>query len=312
MTEHSIEPDADLVAALRRAMGRPSLLTAITQKAYDFEDGHLQRLVRLKPGERAAPGDLWDYSQDLRYAEIQTPLLAYLIPFCLRAWRDDLRGTHAEYGAFVEHFYPALADRHVFGAHLTATQVAAVSNFMRQSILEEIDDQRGLTYQGMNARPYRWIHGLTTYGVLRPDVELLWTAWWSLDTIGRAVGAIQYISALMYQDEENPIFAPWMKVGGGGPPCLWEFEGNLYEHRWLEPNIEFLSRTLTVSNVRDVLKRATERLVNEPEHAIARRVYEASETRSETLEARCAELPRLLATTQVPGALLAWSVTAGG
>ncbi len=299
--------DIDRVATLRRAMDQPSLPSTITQKAFDFDDGHLQRLVRLKPGERAAPGDLWNYTQDLRYTEIQAPLLAYLIPFCLQAWREDVRGTHTGYGGFVENFYPALADRHVFDTHLTPTQVAAVSEFMRQSILEEIDDQRGLAYQGMNARPYRWIRALTTYGVLLPDLELLWRAWWSVDTIGRAVAAVQYISALMYADDENPVFAPWTRVGGGGPPCLWEFEGHLYEHRWLEPNVEFLKRTLTVSAVSDVLKQAMEHLANEPEHDIAPLVYGDLAIRAEMLEARCAELPRLLATTQAPDELLAWS-----
>jgi hypothetical protein len=45
------------------------------------------------------------------------------------------------------------------------------------------------------------------------------------------------------------VFAPWTGDGRGGTPCLWEFNGHLYSHRWLEPNVEFLSRTLTVSAV---------------------------------------------------------------
>ena len=85
-------------------------------------------------GERAEPGDLWDYTQDLRYTEIQRGLLTYLLPVCLQAWQDDLCGVR-DYGGFVEHFYPVLADRHVFDTHLTPKQTAAVSEFMRQSIL---------------------------------------------------------------------------------------------------------------------------------------------------------------------------------
>jgi len=79
----------------------------------------------------------------------------------------------------------------------------AVSEFMRGAILEEIDDQRGLTYGGIGARPYRWITALTTNGVLLPDVDQLWTVWWSIDTVGRAVAAAQYISCLMYGVNEN-------------------------------------------------------------------------------------------------------------
>ena len=290
-------------------MGRPSLPRTITQKAFDFDAGHLRRLVRLPRSERAEAEDLWAYTQDLRFGEaIQGPLLAYLLPFCLQAWHDDLRGTATGYGAFVEHFYPVLADRHVFDTHLNPKQAAAVSRFMQSSILEEIDDQRGLAYSGMSARPYPWIRALTTHGVLLPDVDRLWTAWWSLETIGRAVSAVQYVSALMYDEDENPVFAPWTRDGGGGPLGLWDFEGHLYAHRWMEPNVEFLTRTLSVSAVSELIGRAVARLANEPEQEIAAHLQAALPLRVELLQARCAELPALLATIGVPGSLLEWSV----
>src|SRR5262249_35985034 len=65
----------------------------ITQEPFEGNDRHLRRLVRLGPGERADAGDLFEYTQDLLYTEIQGPLLVYLLPFCLEAWRDDLRGV---------------------------------------------------------------------------------------------------------------------------------------------------------------------------------------------------------------------------
>lgn len=106
-------------------------------------------------------------------------------------------------------------------------QTAAVSAFMRQSILDEIDEQRGLSYAGQGARPYRWIRALTTYGVLLPDIADLWASWWTLGTHGRAVAALPYVSALTYPDDANPIFAPWNRDTGGGPPCLWDVAGHL-------------------------------------------------------------------------------------
>jgi hypothetical protein len=38
---------------------------------------------------------------------------------------------------------------------------------------------------------YRWIQALTTCGVLLPDLERLWTAWWPLEAVGRAIAAVQ-------------------------------------------------------------------------------------------------------------------------
>ena len=239
-------------------------------------------------------------------AEIQGPLLAYLLPFCLEAWRDDFRG-HDGYGGFVEYFYPVLSNKHVLDEHLTPAQTMAVSEFMRESVLEEIDDQRGLAYSGMGARPYRWITALTTYGVLLPDVDQLWTSWWSINTVGRAVAAVQYISCLMYRENENPVFAPWTPDGGGGPPCLWGFGGHLYAHRWLEANVGFLRETLNPQAATDALTTAVRRLTGEPEHEVAAEVQANLPLCVETLASRCAELPQLLDTTQEAGKLLDWA-----
>lgn len=294
------------LTALRSAFGKGTPPDKITQEAFEGNDHHLRRLVRLKPGERAEPGDLWEYLQDLRHTEIQVPLLAYLLPFCLDVWREDLRGVDG-YGGMVEHFYPVLANQQLFDTYLTRKQSAAVSEFMQQTILEEIDDQRELAYQGSKARPYRWIQALTTYGVLLPDVESLWIAWWSLDTVGRAIAALQYISCLMYPENENPVFAPWTPNGGGGPPCLWEFEGHLYAHRWLKPNVAFLKRILKLGGVSEVINRAVDRLVGHLEHHVAVQIQADLPLLTATLQARCAELPQLLETTQEPGRSHAWS-----
>lgn len=159
----------------------------------------------------------------------------------------------------------------------------------------------------MNAPPYRWIRALTTYGVLLPEIERLWTAWWATSTIGRAVSSLQYISSLMYPDDASPVFAPWTPDEGGGPPCLWEFEGHLYSHCWLEPNTDFLRRTLNVPAVIDLLHRCEKVLKTEPEHETAARILADAPTRTEMLAGRCAELPRLLATRQEPSPLLEWS-----
>jgi hypothetical protein len=292
---------------LWQALGKVTPPEKITQEAFDRDEGHLRRLVRLRPGQRADAADLWAYTQDLLYTDIQSPLLIYLLPFCLEAWREDLRGISDGYGGFVEWFYPVLANLGIFENDLTPEQGAAIAAFIRQTILEEIDDQRGLSYKGTKARPYRWVRALTTYGVLRPDMDRLWSAWWSLDTVGRAVAAVQYITCLMYSEYENPVFAPWTGSEGGGPPCLWEFEGHLYTHRWRQPNVDFLKRVLAVSSVRDVLLRGVERLAHQPEHDVAAGIRDDLPLCIETLESRCVELPLLLEASQEPDKTLAWS-----
>jgi hypothetical protein len=187
-----------------------------------------------------------------------------------------------------------LANKQVFDLHLDPKQSAAVSDFMRESILEEIDDQRGLAYRSSGARPYRWITALTTYGVLLPDIERLWNSWWSIETLGRAVAMVQYVSCLMYPANENPVFAPWTPDHGGGPICLWGLEGHLYSHRWQPSNVSFLKKTLVPDRVTKLLIKAAERLKNEPEYPTILGIQEDIPLCHETLKSRCAELPRIL------------------
>ena len=67
-------------------MEKRLLRRKVTQEAFEGNDRHLRRLLRIKPGERPDLQDLWEYLQDLRYTEIQSTLLAYLLPFCLERW----------------------------------------------------------------------------------------------------------------------------------------------------------------------------------------------------------------------------------
>jgi len=291
---------------LRKALGGTRPPERITQDAFERDEGHLGRMVRLEANARPTPDDLFDYLQDLRYTEIQTSLFVYLLPVLLQAWRNDVLRIDASNAGTIENFYPVLAQRGIFTEHLTAKQTAVVGEFMRRTILEEIDEQRGLQFRGSGVRAYRWIREVMTYGVLLPDVEVLWREWWSARTVGRAVAAIQFISCLMYSDYENPVFAPWTGDEGGGPPSLWEFEGHLFENRWLEPNVKFLAATLNVESVKQLLLQAVDRLRGEAEHSVATSVIEDFALCEETIATRCDALPKPLATRQTAGNRFEW------
>ena len=76
-----------------------------------------------------------------------------------------------------------------------------------------------------------------------PDLDRVWSAWWSLDTVGRAI-------------------AP---------------------------------------GVTEVLSGAVDRLIGHSEHELGAGIREDLPLLTDTLQVRCAELPRLLETTQEPG-----------
>lgn len=100
----------------------------------------------------------------------------------------------------------------------------------------------------------------------------------------------------MYPNGKNPVFAPYTREKGGGPPCLWEFDGYLFESRWQEPNVEFLEKLLrTTENVTNVLTEAVDCLNAHCELAIAHKVLSDVPQCSERLSERCNALPIILA-----------------
>jgi len=111
----------------------------------------------------------------------------------------------------------------------------------------------------------------------------------------------------MYSEHENPVFSPWTPDGGGGPPCLWECEGLLYNHRWLELNVNFLKEVLTVGRVSSVLTHAVAGLRDQLDHNVAKGVQDDFQLCDKVVETRCMELPQFLATNQQSCTDFAWS-----
>ncbi|MGA7399792.1 MAG: hypothetical protein WBW38_07220 [Candidatus Sulfotelmatobacter sp.] len=246
---------------LYRKLGAAMPPQVITQVAFDFDPGHLERLAALHPGERANVWDLANYVDDLLYQDIQPSLLVHVLPFCLRAWHEYVRNERFECPGFAQSFCSVLEKREVFACILTEYQTNALLEFMSGSILEEIDAQDRVRFEGYSAPPYRWIRALMTYGVIAPDIEHLWMDWWSISTVGRAIAAVQFISCLVYRENENRVFAPKTREKGGGPPCLWEFDGCSNDSTWKIKNVEFLQRLLRDPNiVFSVVSRAVDRL----------------------------------------------------
>jgi hypothetical protein len=278
---------------------------SITQPVFETDQMHLERLAALNPGECAGVWDLADYMDDLLYCDIQTSLLVHVLPFCLRSWHEWLRNETFECPGFAELFYTVLEKKDTFAGILTDDQRQAVWEFMSGSILEEIDAQNSLRFEGYPAAPYRWIQALMTHGVIASDMEHLWMDWWSVSTIGRAVAAVQYVSCLVYPKNANPVFAPYTREKGGGPPCLWEFDGYSNDCNWKIQNVEFLQRLFRDSKmVISVIQHAVDRLSQHGGFLTAQQLLADSQLPSanlklrgpaETLPERLLTLPEILA-----------------
>jgi hypothetical protein len=279
----------------RAAYGRPVAPAAVWQAPLDGDPGHYARLLALHEGLPAAI-DALDYAHDIAFQpKVQPDLFACLLPLCLRVWRHDLMGNHqTEHAGFVELFHAALARRPLIADCLTVRQADAVSAFMRHALLDRIDREDSLSYAGEQATAYAWLFRLGSFAVIFPALEDLWRAWWRIETPGQAVAALQYASCLMYDDRANPIFAPRSPKRGGGPPALWETDGQHFDETWKLENVLFLMEAVTAETLRDVVARAARALEGVLESDLPARMLADFETRRPLLEARLRVLPDLL------------------
>lgn len=288
---------------VKAIFGNPRPPKTVTERQFDYNDDALDRLART-PHEQIDFGDLWYYHHDLAYVELQPDLFDYLFPACLMDWHDSLmRNRPASHGDSEFHYGVHRGD--IFEKMVTAERRDLIYEFFRDSFLERLDAERGFVYSGTETPAYGWMGRFNSLGLVMPRIDMLWEPWWSVETPGRAVAALQYCSGLMYLEGENPLFGPWTHDRGGGGPYLWEADSLIYDVGWKPENIDFLSKILTVDFVEHLIGKVVTRLEAEPEWEKARRVAGDFPERRELVAFRVAELPLLLAMPTRPDA---WTV----
>jgi hypothetical protein len=282
------------IEELKRVIKSAGVPRRITQQPFDYDPGHYRRLCDLG-GDQPRVIDLINYALDIQYMEIQPELLRYLTPILQEAWRKNLfEGCVSGYGGFVEQFWPALLQGRALSEVFSEAERIAFIAYMRDSILDRLDAEESLHFSGMGASPYVWVNALVSYGTLFSDIENLWTEWWLTNTPGQAVAAFQYASALMYEDDKNPVFDPWTPDKGGGPPALWECGGLLFDVGWKKENLDFLKGTLNSDCFEQKLHLALAQIENPAAKKIASRIMDDFKGQRTRLELRIEQLPELL------------------
>lgn len=274
----------------------------VWERQFDYCDAELWRLAKA-PYEQIDFGDLWYYYHDLAYVELQPDLFAYLFPVCLMDWhRTLMRNEECAHGD--AEFHSGVFRGNVFDKMLTANQCLAVYEFFRDSLLERIDVERGFIRSPEDYPAYGWIARFNSLAMVMPRIDLIWNAWWRLDTPGRAVTALQYCSWLMYLEGENPLFDAFVNERGADGVFLRTNDSRIWHSGWRSENVAFLQKTLSWQFVSSSIAAATNRLRGEPEQPLAEQVLRDLRDRRELIEARAQELPGLLQTANGKG----WSI----
>lgn len=261
----------------RALFGDPAAPEQVWEHEFDHDDAALRQLGRKDWREIGADELARCYLLNLVYVEpLQPDLFRYLFPLCLACWHDTLTDRDAHP---FEDWQRALRRPHLFDAMMTPAQAQAVHAFILDSLLARLDRERGFVYEGSRTPAYAWLGQISALGAGLPLIEPLWQRWWTVDTPGKAVSALMYLSALIYLDGENPIFGAWTRQHGGGGPYLAEAG----DEAWLPRNLDALRRQLTLDQVLAVTAASARRLRAEPESVLAARIAADAQARQDII-----------------------------
>ncbi len=276
----------------------PKPPTEVWEQQFDHNDNELRRIAATH-WEEFDFEDLWYYHHDLAFVELQPDLFNYLFPICLMDWHLTLQNNQAcQHGD--SEFHLGVHRGKVFDRMLSPTQRQQVYEFFRDSFLDRLEQERGFvsrTSYGLMAR-------FNSVGLIMPHISLLWDSWWSMESAGQAVAALEYCSGLMYFHGEHPFFDVRHGEEHHGSPYLWNNDSGIYDAGWLPQNIEFLKNVLTVDFVNTKVDAAIERLRDEPEFSRAAPMRNQLAERQELIASRVEELPTHLAESANDGWLL--------
>jgi hypothetical protein len=295
-------------------LGCPQRPRKISQEQFEnYDPDRYERLCQMCETEAKLPGrdgpfDLDYYLDDLMYVkETQPDLLVFLLPLCLRAWSMNLLGETAYYANYAERFWLVWKKGPSYGAKagaplfdfLSQKQQGAFERYVSETIIEAIDRGRRLRSKVHRHYCYGWIPEVASFATVRPALPQLFNPWWGLDTEGRAIGALQYISTLMYEDKRNPIFPPWTPDQGGGAPHPWADSMPFKDQPWDAANVSFLQEFLIPSRLLSTIEQSLARLTDAEDKEIARRMKADFESQAPLLELRLEQLPAILSSDEL-------------
>lgn len=295
MARERLSGSACIPYKLLEQLKHPKPPKEIWQKPFDYFRGHCERIA--SPSEKTDLYDFLDFFLDYQYMEVQRDLLAYTLPKALEAWARCVLGEpdHEKFTGdwHFEGMWEAFAYRPLYPEFLTLEQFSCVTQFLSDILIERMQQETSLSFQGSNASPYQWISLHATLTCIFPVTECIWERWWSMPASGLAVCGVQWISSLLYESNDNPIFEPWNKYTGGGPPLLFEVDF-LRSKPADHAGIEYLRKTLNIEWGRNVLEQAERVLKKHPEYKVIPKMLAEFELQSIILEERIETLINVL------------------
>lgn len=171
--------------------------------------------------------------------------LRFLFPPILRIWEGELYQGESW---FTQHFHAELCRTDFVERALSDRLRQAVIEFMIRALSGRLAAEQLLSVHGASAS-HDWFGYFASFGVFTTAIPSLWGRLWRSGEPGHAVALLQYLSCLLYDDDTNPIFAPWTCGEGGGAPELWGYDSVGSGDHWKEENRDFFSSALNSESI---------------------------------------------------------------
>jgi hypothetical protein len=272
--------------------GNPRPPQHVWERQFDHCDDELKRLAKT-PYAQIDFSDLWYYYLDLAYVELEQDLFNYLFPVCLMDWHFTLLQNRSCWHGDSEFHYGVLRGN-VLEKMMNQERRQEVHKFLRDSFLERLDAERGLDWSDSGFSVYGWMNRFNCISMVAPVTELIWETWWSLETPGRAVAALEYCLELMYSANQHPGFSNNAENCDERDRWIFSNDSMIHDGSWKEENIQFLSQTLAADYVMGKIAECVNRLKGEPEYEEARRIEADLPAAEALLAVRIDQLPHLL------------------
>ena len=272
-------------------------------------------------------GELYSYVNNVLITVGSPDDFIFLLPAILKVWSEQLYANKDS--AYNQRLHGALIrsdlDKSVEYLDASETTIAVnakegflychlpeslrkiVLSFMGNEIFKRIGKENSLSIIGKTST-HSWFRVFASYGVFSNNIEQLWQQWWSTPTKGHAIALVQYASCLICDEKANPVFAPWDPKIGGGTPLLWNYESFFFGEYWMEENLEFLKKVLSVDYLHKKLE-DTQYLLKDPLDAkIVTEVRNILDKEFTKVELRIERLIDLLGKPSAPGGPFDWGL----
>lgn len=250
----------------------------------DTDEVGVQRLVDSNPDTLKA-SDFWGYVDTCVPGCMED--MRYLLPPLLRIWEQSINQVD---DAFAYHFHNKLLQLGLFKKNLHGPLEPAVTSFMRRALSERIARESSLEVKGRQAT-HDWVGNFNAFGAFTYSFPQLWEEVWAAEQRGHAVAVLQYISALVFDEGDNPIFAEWQRKGGGGPLSVRSVNFDQEGAAWLEGNMEFLAQRLHVEYLLERLAAIEQRYARDEVAAMSAQIRDGIAERRDVVAQRCRALP---------------------